>query len=45
MTPFLMKIFAGTLVEFHFFKVMMEIVKIVLVPLAAAVVHDILNTY
>ena len=45
MTPFLMKIFAGTLVEVHFFNMMMEIIKIVLVPLAAAMIHDILKTY
>ncbi|CAD0000603.1 bile acid:sodium symporter family protein [Flavobacterium chungangense] len=45
MTPFLMKIFAGTLVEVHFFNMMMEIIKIVLVPLAAAMVHDILKNY
>lgn len=45
MTPFLMKIFAGTLVEVKFFNMMMEIIKIVLVPLAAAMVHDILKTY
>ncbi|TDD97789.1 bile acid:sodium symporter family protein [Flavobacterium cellulosilyticum] len=45
MTPFLMKIFAGTLVEVHFFNMMMEIVKIVIVPLTAAMIHDILKTY
>lgn len=45
MTPFLMKIFAGTLVEVHFFNMMMEIIKIVLVPLVAAMVHDVLKTY
>jgi BASS family bile acid:Na+ symporter len=45
MTPFLMKIFAGTMVEVHFFNMMMEIIKIVLVPLAAAMIHDILKTY
>jgi BASS family bile acid:Na+ symporter len=45
MTPFLMKIFAGTLVEVKFFNMMMEIIKIVLIPLAAAMVHDILKTY
>jgi BASS family bile acid:Na+ symporter len=45
MTPFLMKIFAGTLVEVHFFNMMMEIIKIVLVPLAAAMVHDVLKNY
>lgn len=45
MTPFLMKIFAGTLVEVHFFNMMMEIIKIVLVPLVAAMVHDVLKNY
>ncbi|MBZ4034163.1 bile acid:sodium symporter family protein [Flavobacterium sp. 17A] len=45
MTPFLMKIFAGTMVEVHFFNMMMEIIKIVLVPLAAAMIHDILKNY
>ncbi|MFV8326664.1 bile acid:sodium symporter family protein [Flavobacterium sp. ZS1P14] len=44
MTPFLMKIFAGTLVEVKFFNMMMEIIKIVLVPLVAAMVHDVLKT-
>lgn len=45
MTPFLMKIFAGTMVEVHFLDMMMEIIKIVLVPLAAAMIHDILKNY
>jgi bile acid:Na+ symporter, BASS family len=45
MTPFLMKILAGTLVEVKFFNMMMEIIKIVLVPLAAAMAHDILKNY
>jgi BASS family bile acid:Na+ symporter len=45
MTPFLMKIFAGTMVEVQFFNMMMEIIKIVLVPLAAAMIHDILKNY
>ena len=45
MTPFLMKIFAGTMVEVHFFDMMMEIIKIVLVPLVAAMVHDVLKNY
>ena len=43
MTPFLMKIFAGTMVEVHFFNMMMEIIKIVLIPLSAAMIHDILK--
>jgi bile acid:Na+ symporter, BASS family len=45
MTPFLMKIFAGTMVEVHFFNMMIEIIKIVLVPLVAAMVHDVLKNY
>ena len=45
MTPFLMKIFAGTMVEVHFLNMMMEIIKIVLVPLVAAMVHDVLKNY
>ena len=45
MTPFLMKIFAGTLVEVKFFSMMMEIIKIVIVPLVAAMTHDVLKTY
>ncbi|WP_418262465.1 bile acid:sodium symporter family protein [Flavobacterium faecale] len=45
MTPFLMKLFAGTLVEVHFFNMMIEIIKIVLVPLSAAMIHDVMKTY
>ncbi len=45
MTPFLMKIFAGTMVEVHFFNMMMEIIKIVLIPLSAAMIHDALKIY
>ncbi|MDQ5928297.1 MAG: bile acid:Na+ symporter, family, partial [Bacteroidota bacterium] len=45
MTPFLMKIFAGTMVEVHFLNMMMEIIKIVLVPLVAAMVHDVLKNH
>jgi BASS family bile acid:Na+ symporter len=43
MTPFLMKLLAGTLVEVKFFNMMMEIVKIVLVPIGAALLHDYLK--
>lgn len=45
MTPFLMKMLAGTLVEVKFFNMMMEIIKIVLIPLLAAMIHDVLKTY
>jgi BASS family bile acid:Na+ symporter len=40
LTPFLMKILAGTLVEVKFVNMMIEIVKIVIVPIAAALLHD-----
>ena len=43
MTPLLMKLLAGTLVEVKFFNLMMEIVKIVLVPIGAALLHDYLK--
>lgn len=45
MTTFLMKIFAGTFIEIDFFNMMMQIIKIVLVPLLAAMVHDALKNY
>lgn len=44
MTPFLMKILAGTLIEVKFINMMMEIIKIVIVPLSAALIHDYLKT-
>jgi BASS family bile acid:Na+ symporter len=43
-TPLLMKLLAGTLVEIKFFNMMVEIVKIVLVPIGAALLHDYLKT-
>ncbi len=45
MTTFLMKLFAGTFIEIEFFSMMMNIVKIVLVPLTAAMIHDALKIY
>lgn len=44
MTPLWMKVLAGTLVEVRFTHMMLEIVKIVLVPIAAALLHDVLVT-
>jgi BASS family bile acid:Na+ symporter len=44
MTPLWMKLLAGTLVEVKFFAMMMEIVKIVIVPIGAAMLHDYLKT-
>ncbi len=43
LTPLLMKILAGTLIEIRFVDMMMEIVKIVLVPIGAALLHDFLK--
>jgi BASS family bile acid:Na+ symporter len=44
LTPLLMKLLAGTLIEVHFSDMMAEIVKIVLVPIGAALLHDFLKT-
>ena len=43
LTPLLMKLLAGTLVEVKFFNLMMEIIKIVIVPIGAALLHDYLK--
>ena len=40
MTPLLMKLFADTLIDVKFFSMMMEIIKIVIVPISAALLHD-----
>jgi bile acid:Na+ symporter, BASS family len=41
MTPFWMKVLAGTLVEVNFTKMCMEIVQIVIVPIGAAMLYDV----
>ncbi|MGC4102834.1 bile acid:sodium symporter family protein [Ferruginibacter sp.] len=43
LTPLLMKTFAGTLIQIKFVDMMLEIVKIVLVPIGAALLHDYLK--
>lgn len=43
LTPLLMKTLAGTLIEVKFVDMMVEIVKIVLVPIGAALLHDYLK--
>lgn len=43
MTPLWMKLLAGQLVEVQPFSMMMEIIKIVLVPVGAALLHDFLT--
>jgi bile acid:Na+ symporter, BASS family len=44
LTPLLMKLLAGTLIEVKFINMMMEIIKIVIVPIGAALLHDFLKT-
>ncbi len=43
MTPLWMKLLAGTLVEISFVGMMTEIIKIVLVPIGAGLLHDYLK--
>ena len=43
MTPLWMKLLAGELVPVSYFKMMVEIIKIVLVPIGAALIHDFLK--
>ena len=43
LTPLLMKLLAGTLIRIHFGDMMIEIIKIVLVPIGAALLHDYLK--
>ncbi len=43
LTPVLMKLLAGTLIQIKFINMMMEIIKIVLVPIGAALLHDFLK--
>ncbi len=43
LTPFWMKMLAGELVEVHFTAMMTEIFKIVLLPIGAAMLHDLLK--
>jgi len=43
MTPLLMKLFANTLIDVKFFSMMTEIIKIVIVPISAALLHDYLK--
>ncbi len=45
MTPMWMKILAGSLVEVDAFKMSLEIIKMVIVPIMAAFVHDWLANY
>lgn len=44
LTPLLLKLLAGTLIEVRFVEMMMEIIKIVIVPILAALLHDYLKT-
>ena len=42
-TPLLMKLLAGTLIKIDVVNMMMEIIKIVIVPIGAALLHDYLK--
>jgi len=44
MTPALMKLLAGAMVEVKFLNMMVEIIKMVIVPIGAALLHDYLKT-
>lgn len=44
MTPFMMKVYAGTMVEVGFMEMAMEIIKIMIVPIGAGLLHDYLKT-
>lgn len=44
LTPLLMKLLAGELIQVKFLDMMMEIIKIVIVPIGAALLHDYLKT-
>lgn len=44
LTPLLMKLLAGTLIHIKFLDMMMEIIKIVIVPIGAGLLHDYLKT-
>jgi bile acid:Na+ symporter, BASS family len=44
MTPLWMKWLAGTMVEVNFLSMMVEIIKIVIVPVGAALLHDYLKS-
>lgn len=43
LTPLLMKLLAGTLIQVKFINMMMEIIKIVIVPIGAGLLHDYLK--
>ncbi|MDP0501135.1 MAG: bile acid:sodium symporter family protein [Verrucomicrobiota bacterium JB022] len=43
-TPFMMKLLAGTMVEVVFLGMMLQIIKIVVVPIGSAMLHDYLKT-
>lgn len=45
MTPLWVKVLAGSLVQIHMISMMMDVIKIVMIPVGAAVLHDYLYTY
>lgn len=45
MTPLMMKIFAGTYIEINFLNMCIQIIKIVIVPIGAAMIFDAYKNY
>lgn len=45
MTPLWVKILAGSLIEIQLISMIMDVIKIVLIPIGAAMLHDYLKTY
>ncbi|MFV0547798.1 MAG: bile acid:sodium symporter family protein [Limnobaculum xujianqingii] len=45
MTPLWVKILAGSLIEIQLMSMIMDVIKIVLIPIGAAMLHDYLKTY
>ena len=45
MTPLLMKLLAGRMIEVRFLDMMIEIVTIVLIPIGAALLHDFIRSH
>ncbi|GKX50755.1 bile acid:sodium symporter family protein [Budvicia aquatica] len=45
MTPLWVKVLAGSLIEIQLLSMIMDVIKIVLIPIGAAMLHDYLKTY
>ncbi|HEY0207952.1 bile acid:sodium symporter family protein [Acerihabitans sp.] len=45
MTPLWVNLLAGSLIEVHLMSMVMDVIKIVMIPIGAAILHDYLKTY